>query len=641
MSTPSNSGRGRNNTRRQAPLILPGGSAQAGQTLRDHVRRQNAARDAAHKNQTNARTSHQPSWPSTKAAGNQTTASSITPPKPKKKVPEGCKIEWRKRGSTEDAGFTKIKHPARKEVKLPRMTVDSENPVLRFSPKAWAKLVWFRDRGSTEIGGFAITREGDPSYVEEFITVQQEASSAFVKFDPMDVNKFVTRMYEERGIGPDRCLRIWLHTHPGSSKHSANPSGVDKETFADSFGDCDWAIMFILSRGGDIFARLKYNIGPGSEQEIDTVVDYETAPFEGVTEEDVKAWEDEYVNNLVDKEWVWLNSDYEEWETHRPRTPSKNDDDEIFGYDPSKDESESSSVGSYRNSYSGGYLRSWRSGAGYGPPTHYSSGYGRGGHGQQDSMDDDWPDHYYGGMYGDELYADMYDSDLDRVDIHEVAEAWSFACIHENQGIRQVKYGGASEIDQSTRLRSSTLEVVLRIVRTTSRVLVLTDESFYEYPAGTVLKASIYARVNTFGDICWKLPDACGGVIWDSASFKEPPARRTYTLYDRVNFVPVQQSTKPPAKPPAKPTNIGAASGGTAQTGFLSDASQQPADVPAQTAGFLPADNKTNDKKDDEKSDKEDDKSDSPKADSSDKSDKDEKSESDTETEEKFFGATK
>ena len=34
-------------------------------------------------------------------------------------------------------------------------------PVLRFSPTAWGKLLYFRDHGETEIGGFAVTRPGD------------------------------------------------------------------------------------------------------------------------------------------------------------------------------------------------------------------------------------------------------------------------------------------------------------------------------------------------------------------------------------------------------------------------------------------------------------------------------------------------
>ena len=41
-------------------------------------------------------------------------------------------------------------------------------PVLRFSPTAWAKLLYFRDCGHTEIGGFGITPVDDPKMMELF-----------------------------------------------------------------------------------------------------------------------------------------------------------------------------------------------------------------------------------------------------------------------------------------------------------------------------------------------------------------------------------------------------------------------------------------------------------------------------------------
>jgi len=51
-----------------------------------------------------------------------------------------------------------------------------ERPALRFSPTAWAKLLYFRDRGGTEIGGFGISAEGKPLLIQEFVTVKQEAT---------------------------------------------------------------------------------------------------------------------------------------------------------------------------------------------------------------------------------------------------------------------------------------------------------------------------------------------------------------------------------------------------------------------------------------------------------------------------------
>ena len=64
-----------------------------------------------------------------------------------------------------------------------RKFIRTEEPVLRFLPTAWAKLLFFRDRGDTEIGGFGITKANDLLYVEDFVTVKQEATGASISFD--------------------------------------------------------------------------------------------------------------------------------------------------------------------------------------------------------------------------------------------------------------------------------------------------------------------------------------------------------------------------------------------------------------------------------------------------------------------------
>src|ERR1022692_5330710 len=79
----------------------------------------------------------------------------------------------------------------------------------------------------------------------------------------------------DQGLLPQNYLRIWCHTHPGSSPE---PSGVDEETFARVFGSCDWAVMFILSRTSNTFARLSLNVGPGSAVEIPVAVDWSAWP---------------------------------------------------------------------------------------------------------------------------------------------------------------------------------------------------------------------------------------------------------------------------------------------------------------------------------------------------------------------------
>jgi len=63
-------------------------------------------------------------------------------------------------------------------------------PVLRFSPSAWAKLLFFRDRGDCEIGGFGVCGGDDLLLVTDFVTVKQDVSAVSVAFDDESVADF-------------------------------------------------------------------------------------------------------------------------------------------------------------------------------------------------------------------------------------------------------------------------------------------------------------------------------------------------------------------------------------------------------------------------------------------------------------------
>jgi hypothetical protein len=101
-------------------------------------------------------------------------------------------------------------------------------PLLRFSPTAWAKLLYFRDRSDNEVGGFGITEPDDLLYVREFITVKQEVSIVSVEFDDEAVADFFDTQVD-LGRQPEQFGRVWLHSHPGDSPQ---PSDIDEETFA-------------------------------------------------------------------------------------------------------------------------------------------------------------------------------------------------------------------------------------------------------------------------------------------------------------------------------------------------------------------------------------------------------------------------
>ncbi len=170
-------------------------------------------------------------------------------------------------------------------------------PTLRFTPTAWAKVIYFCHRGSTEIGGFGLTRPDDPLLVEDFLTVRQSVSGASVEFDDAAVADLFEHQVDV-GHRPEQFARLWCHTHPGDSP---TPSMIDEETFERVFGRCNWAVMFILARGGRTYARLRFSYGPGGDVFIPVAVDYRL-PFPAA---DHAAWEAEYQANVHSETAVW------------------------------------------------------------------------------------------------------------------------------------------------------------------------------------------------------------------------------------------------------------------------------------------------------------------------------------------------
>ena len=161
---------------------------------------------------------------------------------------------------------------------------------LRFSPTAWAKLLYFRDKSDNEVGGFGITEPDDLLFVREFITVKQEVTAVSVKFDDSAVADFFDAQVD-LGRKPEQFARVWLHSHPGDL---AEPSLTDEETFQRVFGGCQWAILFILAQDNKTYAKLSFNVGPGGQMLIPVAVDYsfDFGPS------NKQAWDAEYDDNI-------------------------------------------------------------------------------------------------------------------------------------------------------------------------------------------------------------------------------------------------------------------------------------------------------------------------------------------------------
>ncbi len=147
--------------------------------------------------------------------------------------------------------------------------------------------MFLRDLGETEVGGFGIVAAEDLLFLEDIQLVRQVCTGASVSFDDQAVADFFDRQVD-RGLSPQVFGRTWVHTHPGSCPQ---PSSTDEETFSRVFGRTDWAVMFILARGGQTYARLEFHVGPGGWLLLPVEVDY-TGPFAA---SDHVAWREEYL----------------------------------------------------------------------------------------------------------------------------------------------------------------------------------------------------------------------------------------------------------------------------------------------------------------------------------------------------------
>lgn len=169
------------------------------------------------------------------------------------------------------------------EFMTPKMTFGD---TLRFTAYAYAKLLWMRDRGDTEVAGYATTATDDPLLVTDFRLIKQQCTSASFDLDQDDLVEDVERTLD-MGLAPWQTHNILCHSHPGNSPQ---PSGTDETNFVKAFSHPNWAIMFIIANGGATYCRMKINVGPGVVKEIKVAVDWRI-PFCGTKEQE---WEKEY-----------------------------------------------------------------------------------------------------------------------------------------------------------------------------------------------------------------------------------------------------------------------------------------------------------------------------------------------------------
>lgn len=176
--------------------------------------------------------------------------------------------------------------------------------LLRFTPYAFAKMVFLRDRESNlEVGGFGVSDADDLLLVRDIVLPHQTVSAAAVNFDEDKLPGFYEDMVDA-GMSLPQFSRIWIHTHPFDG---ATPSAVDESTFRDVFGNNDWAVMFILANSGKTTSRFRANVSQlNIEQDINWRIEWKT-PFPAA---DPSAWEQEYVARVVKRTYYSYTSGY-------------------------------------------------------------------------------------------------------------------------------------------------------------------------------------------------------------------------------------------------------------------------------------------------------------------------------------------
>ena len=86
-------------------------------------------------------------------------------------------------------------------------------PKLRFTPTAWSKLLFLRDRGETEIGGFGLSAADDLSLITDIRLVEQDCTPVTVSFRDEAVADF----FDEQVIGRHPKAILTFATPPSQS----------------------------------------------------------------------------------------------------------------------------------------------------------------------------------------------------------------------------------------------------------------------------------------------------------------------------------------------------------------------------------------------------------------------------------------
>ncbi len=176
----------------------------------------------------------------------------------------------------------------KKQYKAYKVYKAPADPKLRFTPYAWAKLLyWQKQACGRELSAFGISHVDNFLVVSDVICITQTREYAHTEFDDDAISKYFETMVD-KGLKPEQFARIWIHTHP---EGVTSASQTDEQTFQETFGNYNWAVMFILEATGKTYCRLQFNVGPKAALFLPVEVAWEY----GFGELYNKQWQQEFV----------------------------------------------------------------------------------------------------------------------------------------------------------------------------------------------------------------------------------------------------------------------------------------------------------------------------------------------------------
>ena len=166
-----------------------------------------------------------------------------------------------------------------------------QRPVLRFSPPAWSKLLYWQGQGATQIGAFGITLPDDPLLVTDVRLVRQNCAPDFLLIEEASVADYFNEQVI-LGRHPDHFARVWIRLQAGDQ---VLPNRTDEDTCRQCFGRTDWMVLCVLGRNDRTWAQLRFHVGPGGFQPLTVSIDFRQ-PFAA---SDMPAWEREYRTQVI------------------------------------------------------------------------------------------------------------------------------------------------------------------------------------------------------------------------------------------------------------------------------------------------------------------------------------------------------